>query len=443
MIALYATGRLVWRRAILIALFPLGVIIGLAYWDLPNVTRWWLKDPAARDTLWQFATVAPAMFGLLLSMFMRELQHTLFAWTLPDLSRKLRLGKAVAGTAIAAGIAAATLPFSQPGLTVAVFGWSWLSFAAGGVVFDPVLSKSESRGIGLVLVALALGPEYVQQVMELQPYTIGVLATVTGALLIRREFDVVLSRKRPFTLTSAITSASATNQYWARQTQRSVEWSTNLAEGGLTNWLRAAHLEGYGGGKAGFLTGKLGQLAITVIAGLVTSGANMVVFFPWIFMEGRRQLLTALPYPVNRSQRAQLFFLSSVFDSFVAGALGLAGLGIMIAAGHQFAGEGTETTPVGLVTMMLSFAAWAPLIHWTNVRGPFDKTMTAKAGTKRFAWMIAYVSLAMTPGFLFQDFVPPDSGAWAGLVGFAILTHVVFWIALRRHFARADLVVPR
>lgn len=442
MTALYATRRLLWQPAILIALFPLGLVVGLAFWP-PNASLSGVDHGAARDTLWRFATLVPAMSGLLLSMVIRELQHTLFAWTLPDLSRRLRLGKAVAATVIAAGIAAASLPFSQPGMSVAAFGWSWLSFAAGGVVFDPVVSKIESRGIGLIIVSLALRPQLVQQAIELQPYGVGLLAVVIGALLVTREFGAVLTRKRPFTFTSAITSTAATKQYWTRQTQRDVEWSTNLAKGGLMNWLRAAHLEGYGGGKGGFVAMKLGQLAITVITGLVAAAANMVVFLPWIFMEGRRQLLTALPYPVSRSQRAQLFFLSSVADSLVAAALGLAGLGIMIAAGHQFVGDGTETKPLGLVTMMLSFAAWAPLIHWSNVHGPFDKTMTPKAGIKRFAILMAYVSLAKSPEFLFRAFVPPGSGAWVGLFGFAIITHILYWLALRRHFARADLVVAR
>jgi hypothetical protein len=443
MTALYATRRLLWRPAILVALFPLGLAVGLALWDLPNATLFGLEDDAARDTLWRFATLVPAMCGLLLSVVTRELQHTFFAWTLPDLTRRLRLGKVVAATVIAAAIAAASLPFSAPGVTIAAFGWSWLSFAAGGVVFDPVISKIESRGIGLIIVALALRPLHVQQVIELQPYGFGLFAVVGGALLITREFGGVLTRKRPFTFTSAITSTAATKQYWTRQPLRDVEWSTNLAEGGLMNWLRAAHLEGYGGGKGGFVTMKLGQLAITVITGLVAGATNMVVFFPWIFMEGRRQLLTALPYPVSRSQRAQLFLLSSLVDSLVAAALGLAGMGIMIAAGHQFVGDGTETRPLGLLTMMLSFAAWAPLMHWTNIHGPFDKTMTPKAGIKRFAIMMAYVSLAMSPGLLLRDFVPPGIGAWAGLFGFAVITHILYWVALRRHFARADLVVPR
>ena len=440
MTALYATARLLWRRAILIALFPLGLITGLAFWDLPDAG---LDDTVARDILWRFATIAPAMIGLLLSMFMRELQHTLFAWTLPDLSRRLRLGKAVAATVIAAGIAAASLPFLRPDLSVAVFGLSWLSFAAGGVVFDPVLSKIESRGVGLIIVALALSPLYVARVVELQPYLIGVLAAITGALLMTREFGAVLSRKRPFTFTSAITSTAATRRYWARHTQRDVEWSTRLADSGLMNWLRAAHLEGYGAAKGGFLAIKLGQLAITVIMGWVTAAPNMVVFFPWIFLEGRRQLLTRLPYPVHRSQRARLFFLSSLLDSFTAAALGLTGLGVMAAAGYHFEGGETGTSAIGLVAMMLSFAAWAPVMHWTNIRGPFDATMTAKAGAKRFAIIMAYVALAMAPGFVLPDFVPSGWAAWMWLGSLAIATHAAYWLALRRHFARADLVVAR
>ncbi|HUR92368.1 MAG TPA: hypothetical protein VMY38_06820 [Gemmatimonadaceae bacterium] len=443
MSALYATGRLLWRPAILITLFPLALIIALAFWDLPNATLGAANDSAARITLWRFATLVPAMFGLLLSMTMRELQHTLFAWTLPDLSRRLRLGKAVIGAVIAAGIAAAALPFSQPGLSVAVLGWSWLSFAAGGAVFDPVLSKIESRGVALIVAALAFSPLYVQRVMQLQPHVIGMLAAVTGALLMTREFGGVLARKRPLTFTTAVSGTAATRNYWAGQTQRNVEWSTDLSEGGLTSWLRAAHHEGYGGAKAGFLTMKLGQLAITVFTGFISAAPNMVVFFPWIFMDGRRQLLTMLPYPVQRSQRASLFFLSSLLDSLTAAALGLTGLGILLAAGYSFEGTSVGTSTIGLATMLLSFAAWAPVNHWTNVRGPFDKTMTAKAGIKRLALLLVYVTLAMSPGLLFRIFVPPGGAAWIGLAGFAVITHAAYWFALRRHFARADLVVPR
>ena len=446
MTSLYAMGRLLWRPALLVALFPLGLITALSFWEVPSASLALADaDAVTRITLWRFTTLVPAMVGLLLSMLMRELQHTLFGWTLPDLPRKLRLGKAVVGTVLAAGIAAASLAFARPDVSAAVFGWSLFSFAAGGVILDPVLSKIESRGLGVLFAALAFRPLYVERAMELQPYAMAALAAVAGILLLKREFGMDLSRKRPFTFTAAVfgSAPASLRHYWTRQTSRDVQWSTDLAEGGLMNWLRAAHHEGYGGGKGDFLTMKLGQLAVTVIIGLIMAAPDMVVYFPWIFMEGRRQLLTRLPYPVHRSQRAKLFLLSNLLDSLTAAALGLTGLGIMAAAGYRFEGQGAGTSSVGLVPMMLSFAAWAPLMHWTNIRGPFDATMTGKDGVKRFAVLMAYVALAMAPGFIFPDFVPPSRAGWVGLVSLAVVTHTLYWLAIRRHFARADLVAAR
>jgi hypothetical protein len=441
---LYALGRLVWRPTMLLALFPLGLVTGLAFSNLSSAG----PDAAdvVRQTVWLFATVAPAAIGLLLSMFTRELQHTLFGWTLPALSQRLFSGKLAFGGLFATPIALAALLLFDAPLGVAVFGWSVLSFAVGGVIFDPVLPKVESRGAAILLVLVAFGKLNVVEVIEMQPLIAGFLAAAVGVLLLRREFGTALSRKRPLTFTSAAVSSAApgaTRLYWTQQTQRGADWSGNLADGGLINWLRAAQFEGYGGAKAGFFMMKLGQLGIVVIAGFLSGTPNMVVYFPWIFMEGRRQLQAMLPYPLQRSRRATLFYLSTLVDSLVAAVLGLLGIAILTAAGQSFDGAAEGVTSVGLVVMLLSFAAWSPLVHWTNIRGPVYAMKNAKDLVQRLAILLVYVALAKSPGFVLPGFVPSGPASWMALVALGLVTHALYWLAVRRHFAGKDLVVAR
>jgi hypothetical protein len=382
----------------------------------------------------------------MLSLLMRELQHTVFAWTLPDLSRKLRLGKAVFGAAIAAGIAVVSLPFSAPASAVAIFGWSWLSFSAGGVVFDPVLSKIEARGVALVIGALAFSPLQVERLADAQPYLMGALATVGGVLLLGREFGESLSRLRPVTfMPSMWTNApGAARQYWQRSNASEVQWNRSLFRARRADWILAGAYEAFGLRKWGFGSALAMQIMITVVYCYFLGNLVMAVVFPWIAVGTTGlQLSTRFLYPLARSDRAKLFLLSSLAETLAVSAAAVVALGILYTIGTR-SGVETDGRTIGDVLALLGFfVALAPIGQWAKTRGSYVERASTAPGValRYFAFQVGFMIVAATIHFAVQEFAPAATSWIAGAIFLATLG--IFWLALRRYFATKDLVAAR
>ena len=451
MSAIYTTGRLLWRPAILFLILPLSVVSVAAMWDLPNwsevpaAMRSGLATPAVKLAFWRFATLLPAVLGLLLSYTMRELQHTAYAWTLPDLSRRLRFGRTVCGLTVSAALAALVVRLFDTAGVLDIFAWSWLCFALGGVAFDPALSKIESRGVPAILALIAYRPSYVEQVAAAAPIAFAVAASAAAFALTWREFSGTIVRRRPhIPMMAALTlNPEHVRQHWQRVSGKDSEWTGNLSRGGLLSWVRAGLYEGYGGHKVGHVTLALWQLTITVTVGYFTDNPMMVVFFPWIFMEGRLHLQPRFLHPMNRAERASLFFAGSLVESLRAILLGVAGLAILYLAGYPFEAIPDHESAAGLAAMVLAFAAWSPIGHLSKLRGPLDTATTGKRAGFQFGLNMAYVSLAMVTALSLGIFGPSQEFALAAMTALLLATHTAYWLALRRHFARADLIVAR
>lgn len=445
---LHATGRLLWRPAILIALFPLALVTALALLDFTSESMA-VAGPgtdAARHTLWRFATLVPAAVGLLISLLTRELQHTLFAWTLPALSRKLLLGKLFIGGIFAGAVALASIPFSDAQLSLALFGWSLLSFAIGGVVFDPVRSKVEAYGAALIVAALAFRPLYADSMMELQPLVAGPLAAFAALALVQREFGRSLSAERPLTFMSPTWSlnSSASRQYWARRATNDAEWTRSLHRGRSLDWILAGAHESFGARRGGYAAYWAIQITIVVIMSYLTDNPGMAAMFPWIIvgMTGL-QLSSRLTYPIDRSERASLFFMSSVADTIAASTAGLVSIALLFVIGPrtQWMGGGQ---PFGDTLMSLAFfAAFSPIGHWAKTRGSYSDQVakSARSALRYFAFQLPFMFLAVSVA------MPMEAFSLAIRMGTAsvafVLIHGAFWLALRRHFGTKDLVVTR
>ena len=441
----YSAGRLLWRPAILLALFPLGLVTGLAFWDMPGAAMGTeAANTAARETLWRFATIVPAAVGFLISLVLREVQHTVFAWTLPDLARRLRLAKAVVGGFIAAGVAAAAFSLFDTQPAFAIFGWSALAFALGGVMFDPVLSKLEGRGLGLVVAILGFRPEYVARIMEVQPFLVGGLAILAALVLLRREFSPALTRRRALTFLPPAWSVthSATRQYWARQATSDSEWSGRLDTGSTFSWITAGAHEAYGARKFGYAGAMSIQVAIAIVASYFTGNVTMVGMFPWIVigMSGL-QLSSRFLYPINRRERATLFFLSTLTESMVAAAAGLIGLGFLNLVGVRDS-AGIETSVGEASSFVAYLVALAPISYWAKIRGSWAEQAAGSAGmsVKFFAFHLTFIILASSAAMMTHEFLPGALGVAAALF---LVIHTAYWFALHRHFATKDLVLAR
>lgn len=448
MTALYASGRLLWRPAILLALFPLALVTGLAFMDFLGepVLLSSERAEAAHSTLWRFAILVPAAVGLFTSLLMRELQHTLFAWTLPDLQRKLRLGKLVLGAVLAAGTALTSLQFATPQLSVAVFGCALLTFAIGGVLFDPVLSKIEGRGAAIIIVALAYSPASAASVLEPQPLVAGVLAAAAAVYLLWREFGQSLSRRRPLTFMSPSWSptASAMRQYWARQATSDSEWNRSLYRAGIVDWIRAGAYEAYGARRGGYAAQWPVNIAIVVILCYFTDSPSMAAMFPWIFvgMSGL-QLSSRLPHPIHRSDRARLFFMSSVADTIAASGSALVSIALLFTIGARTQWLGGEQALGDTLTSLAFFAAFSPIGHWAKTNGSFvdQASKSPRSSLRYFVFQLTFMFIAVGVAIPMEDF-PPAVRMWTASAVF-LLMHGAYWLALRHHFRTGDLIVAR
>lgn len=458
MTAMSATTRLLWRPASVLVIIPMASAAVLAMWDLPdwvfNVAGAWRSaeaTPAVTLAFWRFATLLAGVMGLILSGVIRELQHTAFAWALPGISRRLRFGRIVSGLALSAAVAALFVALFDTASVLSIFAWSWLCFALGGVAFDPVLSKIESRGVPAILALVAFRPSYIEEVAAAAPLVFAVAASTAAFVLARREFSaaVVRSRLQVPTMFAPTLNPQLARQYWQRDSRKDSEWTVNLIGGDFLNWLRAGTYEGYGGHKVSHTTFALSQLAIIVPLGYFTDNPMMVVFFPWIFMEGRLHLHTKFLYPLGRAARASLFFLSSLVESLRALLLGVSGLALLYLVGYPLesaypleGNAGTENT-LRLAAMLLAFAAFSPISHLSRLRGPWDGTTSGKRAWLQFGLNMAYLSLAMVVAMSLHIFGPSPKVALAALTALLLTTHTAYWLALRRHFATRDLVVAQ
>ena len=450
----YALGRLIWRPAALLMLWALAMAALGATWDLAH-GPWDLISDAivglssldVRRATWRLATLVPAVAGVLLSFIGREVQHSLYGWTLPGLGRGLRTGKLTAGVLLAASIAALTARISGGEVAAAAFGWAMLSFALGGIGFDPVLSKVESRGVPAILALLVYRPVYLEEVAAWQPLVFGALSAIVAVLLIRREYSRETSRLRPVAGSSSMwaTGPSGTQQYWSRSSAPEREWNVPLDTAGLSAWLRAGYYETYGRARRGWAGVALLQVSMGMVLAYFTDNPQTVVVMTWVMVgTSMTQLRAKFLYPISRARRATLFVASTVGETLAVSALALAAVLILVAVGPRTAAP-SETSPLELASFFVFFIAWAPLGHWAKIREPWtgDGSMSARRVARFFGFQIAYMIVAMTSVALFQDFAGASPTSWIAVAALTAGIYLIYWFAVQRYYRTRDLLFAR
>ncbi|MEO7647853.1 MAG: hypothetical protein ABIV11_06405 [Gemmatimonadaceae bacterium] len=451
----YVLGRLIWRPAALLMLWALGMAALGATWDLAHGPVDLISDALAgfqssldvRRATWRLATLVPAISGVLLSFIGRELQHSLYGWTLPGLASGLRNGKLAAGLLIAALIATLVARISGAELASAAFGWALLCFALGGVGFDPVLPRIESRGVPAILALLVLRPVYLDQVGAWHPLIFGALSAIVAVLLIRREYSSAISRLRPLAGPSSMwaTGPSGTQQYWLRRSVPERELNAALDTDSLSNWLRAGYYETYGGARRGWAGVALLQVSVAMVLAYFTDNPQMVVVMTWVMVgTSMTQLRAKFLYPMSRARRATLFVASTVGETLAASALALAAVLILLAVGPRTAAP-PGTSPLELASFFVFFIAWAPLGHWAKIREPWtgDGSMSARRAARFFGFQIAYMLVAMTFAAQFQRFAEASATSWVAVAALTAGIYAIYWLAVQHYYRTRDLIFAR
>jgi hypothetical protein len=361
----------------------------------------------------------------------------------------LRTGKAVFGLAAGPLLALFALRMQGPEIATAAFGWAILCFALGGVAFDPVLSKVESRGVAAILALLVFRPGYLEDVILLQPLLFAAVSTLASGIVLHREFSPTLSRKRPLLgVPPAWTNTPhGVSQYWSRSSAPSRPWNETLANDRLLGWLRAGYYEAYGGVRHGWAGRGVVQVALAMAVAYFMGSPQMVVAMSWVvlFTIGT-QLRTTFLYPVSRSQRAALFFATTVLETFAIAALALAAVTVLFAFAPQTNAPPPNDTLGGVATFLVFFIAWAPVGHWAKIREPWTgkNSPPARLALRFLGFQIAYIILAMVSVTWFQRLLAgPSSASWVAAAVLAAAIYAVYWLAIRRYYRTSDLVIAR
>ncbi len=450
-----AVGALVRRPAILVAVFPLAAATVLAPWDLPNgpldvvnAARTGIATDEIRVALWRLATLLPAAAGWLLSFSTREIRHSAFSWSLPELSRRLQVGTFVAGAIATAPIVALMIRTSGVETGVAGFGWGLLCFALGGSAFDPVLSKLESRSVPILIGLLAFRPHYVDQLFAIQPLALGALAAAAAWLILRRDFSRSASRRRPLAEVSPQWSSSPSNtrQYWARRSTNPREWNGSLATNDLIAWVRAGIYETFAGRRGGLARLVLFQTTFVTLFGYFLEAPHMAVVFLWIYVGTiATQMRTVFLYPIGRGRRATLFFVSTFAETLAFAALALGMILLIFALGLRGGAPLRYDSVAENLMYLVFFVVWAPLAHWPKLRGSWaEMSPSPRSAIRHFVFLTAYMLLAMGSAALFQRIASTSLAVnLSAVVAFGLATFAIYWVALRRYYRTADLLVAR
>ena len=152
------------------------------------------------------------------------------------------------------------------------------------------------------------------------------------------------------------------------------------------------------------------------------------------------------PYPISRATRANLAFVSSLVDCLPYFALGLITMLLLEASGlprfEFFRNTASKTQEMGLIPVAF---IWSPVAIWLGVAGTprTQKSMRAMAWNyRRVAHFFGAVILSvLTLGALTWTGNRSSVGVEvaAGIV-MAAVVQGAFWLALRWHFSRKDLV---
>jgi hypothetical protein len=440
-----ALPRLLARPVVLWTLFPLFWAVAIPLMNAFDAgaspgALWAGSAPeAARGPVWQFIVLIPAVIGFSMAIVRLELQHALISWTLPDLSRRLLAGTlAIAAplAAAAAFLAARNAPAGGETLHgAAAFALALLWFALAATAWDYAFPRG-ARWVALLLVVLAaLRPSIMLAVAEAGGWAVAAAAIAAAALLFALQFSRGLARRRYFRWSPAATGRA--DLYWAERASSPRRWTGALTDDGLASWLRAA---AFSQSRMPLAVRYLMMGMVAAIAAYLVNNAAMILIMGGTFFgQPGLRLPPGLRYPLSRERRADLstagvFIDAALFTVVVtASLLTLRWFNMPVPAWLA-----DETSRVGWGAAIAMTLAWAPLVQWSHVIWPATPARHGAFDWRRLLLMLAYVVPALVSTHLVTGLDPlPLAALTTTMVS---VGYGVFWMAARRHFARADLL---
>ncbi len=462
----YALFELLWRRVAILYVLNLGLVTALVlllYRDQPFPGA---PTPGRLNFL---SFLFAAIVGSDLGQGVRDLQHTLISWTLPNLRKQLFFSLLVAGIATAFIVTWAYGSLDGPGPAVPIFTSAllWysmgLTFGRNSVPPPSVLRFGWNRVPIFTLSLLVVAGFSINRIVDFYgtQTLLCVLLTMLGAFLfLQRNIAVDVARRN---------SLVSINELAATKGKSRGKWKHKGPITGLSDWIRAGAYENLGLVRGGWpvASGVLSGIAVLCVIAMAyykgyereshemgiqyiyqaifepTSIKNMTVLvsiFPAMFIcfhftLGSLVLKGDLLYPLSRRQMARLvywgsFLHSAVFCGIVLLIFYLAGSLAWLYAGYE--------TPFKFVpgfirplTVMLLFS---PILSWILLR--LGRGLISFAGI----WFL----FTFGGGILGVLWLEMGSGFASiheilGCAAMILLSQYLFRYRVETYFRRADL----
>jgi hypothetical protein len=447
----YALARLFRRPATLVVLFPVLLTLGFALGTesagtLNALRTMGIADPHLVQSLWRLhGTIA--LLGIVVAGVSREPQMGMYGWTLPGLDKKLSRAIAVFAVICATLLGAGMATVAGTGIGIAVTGSSLLAFAVGMDLLDPVRSMNYRRVLFVSLLLALWKPEYLHRVALLSPIAFALVTTGAAVFIFLRAHSRTTMRVRPFLSDSSmgIGSVAALRAYWAGKKSPRTEWHEPFYGAGSRTWIRAAIYESFSGRSGGWF----GYVAFQIILGVAFAyGLNG----PWFigltgaqtFLYNGLQLRMPVLYPISRNGRADIHFLSSLFENALYFGSSAVAIWLLYSygPGHLPSFSNGETvTPTSAVLDVAFAFALMPVVQWAKTKGPFIAAPgTSQKWNKYYLYVIAFLVPYMTATITVKtsDLTLANALFLAALL--SVVVQGVYWFALHWHFKRTNLV---
>jgi len=383
--------------------------------------------------LWREAGVLPAVaLGAFVAAMRLELQHRPMTWTLPDLRRKLLQGTLILAFVAAGLVTLGAGPDGAASVAPSLFILAVLWFLLPGLALDAGIPRVARWAAGLAMLALLIRPSLVTDLANLPPLPTAVLGISLTILVLYLQFSARIARAR-LSRWSAL-APWARSLYWAERRDRASEWSRSVTTESMGPWLRAAAWEGAAGRPWRLLAA---SSVWPLVAHLLANPAFLVAGIAMASARGAFLLKPWSLQPVSRSLRAKVTLWGARAELALVGlvaAVLMTGLAIVRIPPLPIALEApSEPWPLFLGTAL----AWAPVAQWAPVRWG---RMTGGSRPTLASWATVVIFLLVTiVSALPLGRVDPLLQA-ACVCAVAVAAQIVFGVAVRRHYARADLL---
>jgi hypothetical protein len=448
-----ALARLVWRPALLGWVFLLAfsmLLPGLVPGNPFENGFFPMSDANLKAFLWIESVVLMGTLGAILGIATQSARQSLFSYTVPSIGGALvgqkMLIALVMAVALGLGLGLAGDHRGVP----AIFGSALFFFVAGSAVTDTSIGRG-GRGVIiavttiLVFEAMKVGP-----VVERAPLSFAAAFIMLAAFLAAREASASSARSialfEPPVAGYPLAWWSDQGGSIGRDRESQVASAGFLKD--VRTWIKAADFETFGAQRYGWVKWLVSMVLWNCGFGYFLLGNpdfSAILGTFQVSAQGHK-VPGRWAAPISRKRRADIQFLVSLFDNISYFSLAVLVSAVLFRSGlpriRLFATASASHSVFALYPLA---SIWAPLGQWVRA----TSVGTPKQLAKSAAWSLQLtfhtagsIVLSILTFFAMRRVAHASSaGAVVVLtISLAVVVQALYWLALRRHFSRKDLV---